>query len=104
MATFHLINNRLQSDNNTLLTPLCNCLRINSIRRYIVFNRAQKARLGKNNAACLVGAFIGVLIWVVFVHSIFSNSTNLIHLALFLAGATPIAALPALIFYGPGKK
>jgi hypothetical protein len=64
----------------------------------------KKARLGKNNAACLVGAFIGVLIWVVFVHSIFSNSTNLIHLALFLAGATPIAALPALIFYGPGKK
>ena len=62
---------------------------------------AKKARFGKDNAACFVGIFIGVYIWVVLISPIVPNS---IYLGLFLIGATPIAALPALIFYGPGKK
>ena len=66
----------------------------------------KKARLGKDNAPCFVGILLGVYLWVVLIASFLPQSTSLFLtlLGLFMIGATPIAALPALIFYGPGKK
>ena len=66
----------------------------------------KKARLGKDNASCFVGILLGVYLWVVLITSFLPQSTSLFLtlLGIFMIGATPIAALPALIFYGPGKK
>ena len=66
----------------------------------------KKPRLGKDNASCFVGILLGVCFWVVLIASFLPQSTSLFLtlLGLFMIGATPIAALPALIFYGPGKK
>ena len=66
----------------------------------------KKARLSKDNASCFVGILLGVYLWVVLITSFLPQSTSLFLtlLGIFMIGATPIAALPALIFYGPGKK
>ena len=66
----------------------------------------KKARLSKNNASCFVGILLGVYLWVVLIASFLPQSTSLFLtlLGLFMVGATPIAALPALILYGAGKK
>ena len=66
----------------------------------------KKARLGKDNTSCFVGILLGVYLWVVLITSFLPQSTSLFLtlLGIFMIGATPIAALPALIFYGPGKK
>ena len=66
----------------------------------------KKARLGKDNASCFVGILLGVYLWVVLITSFLPQSTSLFLtlLGLFMVGATPIAALPALILYGAGKK
>ena len=66
----------------------------------------KKARLGKDNASCFVGILLGVYLWVVLIASFLPQTTSLFLtlLGLFMVGTTPIAALPALIFYGPGKK
>ena len=67
---------------------------------------SKKARLGKDNASCFVGILLGVYLWVVLIASFLPQSTSLFLtlLGLFMVGATPIAALPALILYGAGKK
>ena len=66
----------------------------------------KKARLVKDNASCFVGILLGVYLWVVLIASLLPQSTSLslTLLGLFMVGATPIAALPALILYGAGKK
>ena len=66
----------------------------------------KKARLGKDNASCFVGILLGVYLWVVLIASFLPQTTSLFLtlLGLFMVGATPIAVLPALIFYVPGKK
>jgi len=66
----------------------------------------KNARLGKDNTSCFVGILLGVYLWVVLITSFLPQSTSLFLtlLGIFMIGATPIAALPALIFYGPGKK
>ena len=66
----------------------------------------KKARLGKDNASCFVGILLGVYLWVVLITSFLPQSTSLFLtlLGIFMIGATPIAALPALICYAPGKQ
>jgi len=74
--------------------------------------RRKKSRLGRNDLSCFIGIALGVFIWLVLINSIPIGGTSAnnmdgfpaLLLCIFLLGATPIAALPALMLYGPGKK
>ena len=74
--------------------------------------RRRKSRLGRNDLACFMVIVLGIFIWIVLISSIPIGGTSAnnmdgfpaVLLCIFLVGATPIAALPALMLYGPGKK
>ena len=78
----------------------------------LYFAGRKKPRLGNNNLACFLGIVFGVFFWVVLISSIPIGGTSANNmdgipaalLCLFLIGMTPIAALPALMLYGAGKK
>ena len=59
---------------------------------------------------CFLGITLGVLAWIsVFLPllygvNIWTDGIPLLLLYVLLVGATPIAALPAILLYGPGKK
>ena len=70
-------------------------------------------RLSKNNLICFLGAALGVFLWVTLLlpfidTSLTANNLDKLPtflLSLVLIGATPLAALPAILFYGgSGKK
>ena len=70
-------------------------------------------RLSKNNLICFLGAGLGVFLWVKLLLPFTDTSltaNNLDELPIFLLslviiGATPLAAFPAILFYGgSGKK
>ena len=72
----------------------------------------RKSRLGKNNLACFLGIALGIFIWGVLVQSIqigelssrSMEGYDALLLSTFLLGLTPVAALLALMTFGPGKK
>ena len=78
----------------------------------LYFVGRRKSRLGRNDLACFLGIALGVFIWVVIITSISIGGTSAnnmdgfpeVLLRILLVGATPMAALPALMLYGPGKK
>ena len=78
----------------------------------LYFLGRRKSRLGRNDLACFLGIALCVSIWVVLITSIPIGGTSAnnmdgfpaVLLCIFLIGATPMAALPALMLYGPGKK
>ena len=78
----------------------------------LYFVGRRKSRLGRNDLACFLGIALGVFIWVVIITSIPIGGTSAnnmdgfpaVLLGILLVGATPMAALPALMLYGPGKK
>ena len=70
-------------------------------------------RLSKNNLICFLGAALGVFLWVTLLlpftdTSLTANNLDelpIFLLSLVLVGATPLAAFPAILFYGgSGKK
>ena len=72
----------------------------------------KKSKLGKNNLGCFLGICFGVCVWMMFVGSIPVGGTSAndmdgfpaLLLKIFLYTLTPVATLPALMTYGPGKK
>ena len=78
----------------------------------LYFLGRKKSRIGRNDLGCFLLIIIGIFSWIIFIASIpmsGASANNMdgllgVLLCLFLAGATPIAALPALVLYGPGKK
>ena len=68
--------------------------------------------VGKNNLGCFLGICFGVCVWMMFVGSIPVGGTSAndmdgfpaLLLKIFLYTMTPVATLPALMTYGPGKK
>ena len=78
----------------------------------LYFLGRRKSRLGRNDLACFMVIVLGIFIWIVLISSIPIGGTSAnnmdgfpaVLLCIFLVGATPIAALPALMLYGPGKK
>ena len=78
----------------------------------LYFVGRRKSRLGRNDLAFFLGIALGVFIWVVLITSIPIGGTSAnnmdgfpaVLLGILLVGATPMAALPALMLYGPGKK
>ena len=78
----------------------------------LYFGGRKKPKLGKNNLACFLGILSGIFIWIVLIASIPIGGTSANNmdgfpaalLSIFLIGATPIAALPALMLFGPGKQ
>ena len=51
--------------------------------------------------SCALGIALGVLIWITCMRSVISYDFVL---RLLFMGATPIAATPALLLYGPGTR
>ena len=78
----------------------------------LYFVGRRKSWIGRNDLACFLGIVLGIFIWVVFITSIPIGGTSAnnmdafpaVLLCIFLGGSTPMAALPALMLYGPGKK
>ena len=78
----------------------------------LYFVGRRKPKLGKNNLRCFLGICFGVCVWMMLVGSIPVGGTSAndmdgfpaLLLKTFLVALTPIAALPALMTYGPGKK
>jgi len=72
----------------------------------------KKSKLGKNNLGCFLGICFGVCVWMMLVGSIPVGGTSAndmdgfpaLLLKIFLYTLTPVATLPALMTYGPGKK
>ena len=72
----------------------------------------KKSKLGKNNLGCFLGICFGVCVWMMLVGSIPVGGTSAndmdgfpaLLLKIFLYTMTPVATLPALMTYGPGKK
>ena len=72
----------------------------------------KKSKLGKNNLGCFLGICFGVCVWMMLVGSIpvggtSANDTDGLPALLqkiFLYTLPPVATLPALMTYGPGKK
>ena len=70
-----------------------------------------KPVIGKNNLICLFGISLCIFLWIALILPFFSisvSTNNLddfpkLLLFLFILGFTPVAALPSLILYGPGK-
>ena len=78
----------------------------------LYFVGRKKPKLGKNNLGCFLGICFGVCVWMMLVGSIPVGGTSAndmdgfpaLLLKIFLYTLTPVATLPALITYGPGKK
>ena len=72
----------------------------------------KKPKLGKNNLCCFLGICFGVCVWMLLIGLVHVGGTSANNmdgfpaflLQTFLLGLTPLAALPALMTYGPGKK
>ena len=67
----------------------------------------------KNNVICFLGIALGVFLWIaLFLPMLTSVNVSAADLSdyptlllyLSLVGATPSAAFPAIVFFGPGKK
>jgi len=84
---------------------LLSVIALNSIGR-------KKPKLGKNNLGCFLGICFGVFVWMLLIGLVHVGGTSAnnmdgfpaLLLQTFLLGLTPLAALPALMTYGPGKK
>ena len=69
-------------------------------------------KLGKNSMICFIGIVLGIFLWIAIILPLFevsvgaNNLDELDKLLLYLVifGATPSAAFPALLLYGPSKK
>ena len=78
----------------------------------LYFVGRKKPKIGKNNLGCFLGICFGVCAWIllielVHVEGISANNMEgfpAVILKVFLFALTPIAALPALMTYGPGKN
>ena len=72
----------------------------------------RKPKLGKNDLGCFLGICFGVCVWMMLIGFVYVGGTSAnnmdgfpaLLLKTFLIGLTPVAALPALMTYGPGKK
>lgn len=72
----------------------------------------KKPKLGQNNLRCFLGISFCVCIWMMLIGSIQVGGTSandmdgfpVLLLKIFLFALTPVATLPALMTYGPGKK
>ena len=72
----------------------------------------KKPRLGKNNLRCFLGISTGVCAWMMLIQLIQVGGTSANNMdgfpallvKIFLFALTPVATLPALMTYGPGKK
>ena len=78
----------------------------------LYFIGRKKPRLGKNNLGCFLGICFGVCVWMMLIGLVYVGETSAndmdgfpaLLLKTFLIALTPVAALPALMTYGPGKK
>jgi len=78
----------------------------------LYFIGQRKPKLGRNDFGCFLGICFGVCVWMMLVGSIPVGGTSAndmdgfpaLLLKIFLYTLTPVAALPALMTYGPGKK
>ena len=72
----------------------------------------KKSMFGKNNLGCFLGICFGVCVWILLVGLVKVGGTSAndmdgfpaLLMKIFLFALTPLATLPALITYGPGKK
>ena len=72
----------------------------------------RKPKLGRNNLGCFLGLCFGVCVWTMLIGLVYVGGTSAndmdgfpaLLLKTFLIALTPVAALPALMTYGPGKK
>lgn len=85
-------------------------LLLSAIGLYFIGRR--KPKLGKNNLGCFLGICFGVSAWMMLIGCVHVGGTSAnnmdgfpaLLLKTFLFALTPIATLPALMTYGPGKK
>ena len=78
----------------------------------LFFIGRRKPKLGKNDKDCFLGICIGVCVWMMLIGLVpvaGTSANNMdgfpaLLLKTFLIALTPVAALPALMTYGPGKK
>ena len=78
----------------------------------LYFLGRRKPKLGKNNLGCFLGICFGVCVWMMLIGLVHVGGTSAndmdgfpaLLLKIFLFALTPIAALPALMTYGPGNK
>ena len=78
----------------------------------LYFIGRRKPKLGRNDLGCFLGICFGVCVWMMLVGSIPVGETSAndmdgfpaLLLKIFLYTLTPVATLPALMTYGPGKK
>ena len=93
-----------------IFTVLSFGLLLSAVGLYFIGRR--KPKLRKNNLGCFLGICFGVCVWMMLVGSIPVGGTSAndmdgfpaLLLKTFLIALTPVAALPALMTYGPGKK
>ena len=72
----------------------------------------RKPKLGRNDLGCFLGICLGVWCWMLLIGFVYVGGTSAINmdgfpsllLKTFLIALTPVASLPALMTYGPGKK
>ena len=94
-----------------LLFALCSGFWCSVFALYIGWTLGPK--LNQNNEICFLGIALGVFLWI----SLFlpllneqncsaNNCSDYPKLLMYmsLVGATPLAAFPAILLYGPGKK
>ena len=93
-----------------IFSVLSFALLLSAVGLYFIGRR--KPKPGKNNLGCFLGICFGVCVWMMLVGSIPVGGTSAndmdgfpaLLLKTFLIALTPVAALPALMTYGPGKK
>ena len=89
----------------------CLCLGFAFSLAALYLGGRMKPVIGQNNLICLFGISLCTFLWIALILPFFNISvaTNNLEdfprlmLFLFLLGFTPVAALPSLILYGPGK-
>ena len=85
-------------------------LLLSAISLYFIGRR--KPKVGKNNLGCFLGICFGVCVWMMLIGLVHVGGTSAndmdgfpaLLLKIFLFSLTPVAALPALMTYGPGTK
>jgi hypothetical protein len=93
-----------------LILALCSVmlgLSVSVIPLYFVSRRGPIRK--DNQLSCVLGIALGIFLWISFFlpmlsASFYHFSTGNIFLILVFMGGTPIAALPALLLYGPGRR
>jgi len=78
----------------------------------LYFIGQRKPKLGRNDFGCFLGICFGVCVWMMLIGLVYVGGTSAndmdgfpaLLLKTFLIALTPVAALPALMTYGPGKK